>query len=82
MISVEDSGIGIPEEKRNRIFESFYKVDSSRTREGFGLGLYICKQILSGHGQTIYVDEGKELGGAKFVFAFPMAPEESKWDII
>lgn len=80
-ISVEDSGIGIPAEKRNRIFESFYKVDSSRTREGFGLGLYICKQILAGHGQTIYVDEGKELGGAKFVFAFPMAPED-KWDIL
>lgn len=80
-ISVEDSGIGIPAEKRNRIFESFYKVDSSRTREGFGLGLYICKQILAGHGQTIYVDEGKELGGAKFVFSFPMAPDD-KWDII
>ncbi len=80
-ISVEDSGSGIPAEKRNRIFESFYKVDSSRTREGFGLGLYICKQILAGHGQTIYVDEGKELGGAKFVFAFPMAPED-KWDIL
>lgn len=80
-ISVEDSGIGIPAEKRNRIFESFYKVDSSRTREGFGLGLYICKQILAGHGQTIYVDEGKELGGAKFIFAFPMAPDD-KWDIV
>ena len=79
-ISVEDSGIGIPEEKRNRIFESFYKVDSSRTKEGFGLGLYICKQILSGHGQTIYVEEGKELGGAKFVFTFPM-PEDT-WDLI
>ena len=79
-ISVEDSGIGIPEEKRNRIFESFYKVDSSRTKEGFGLGLYICKQILAGHRQTIYVEEGTELGGAKFVFTFPM-PEDT-WDLI
>ena len=74
-ISVEDSGIGIPEEKRSRIFESFYKVDSSRTKEGFGLGLYICKQILTGHGQTIYVDESEELGGAKFIFTFPIPPE-------
>ena len=80
-ISIEDSGIGIPEEKRNRIFESFYKVDTSRTKEGFGLGLYICKQILAGHKQTIYVEEGKELNGAKFVFTFPMPPEDT-WDLI
>lgn len=75
LISVEDSGIGIPEEKRSRVFESFYKVDTSRTHEGFGLGLYICKQILAGHGQTIYLEEGKELGGARFVFSFPTPPE-------
>lgn len=76
LISVEDSGIGIPQEKRSRVFESFYKVDTSRTHEGFGLGLYICKQILVGHGQTIYLDDGNELGGAKFVFSFPMPPED------
>ncbi|MCQ2466453.1 MAG: HAMP domain-containing histidine kinase [Clostridia bacterium] len=76
LISVEDSGIGIPPEKRSRVFESFYKVDTSRTHEGFGLGLYICKQILAGHGQTIYLDDGNELGGAKFVFSFPMPPED------
>ena len=75
-ISVEDSGLGIPREKRSRIFESFYKVDSSRTKEGFGLGLYICKQILLGHGQTIIAEEGEELGGAKFLFSFPMPPED------
>lgn len=75
LISVEDSGIGIPEEKRSRVFESFYKVDTSRTHEGFGLGLYICKQILIGHGQTIFLEDGNELGGAKFVFSFPMPPE-------
>ena len=76
-IAVEDSGIGIPKEKRSRVFESFYKVDSSRTKEGFGLGLFICKQILQGHGQGIRVDEGEELGGARFVFSFPMAPEDA-----
>ena len=73
---MEDSGLGIPREKRSRIFESFYKVDSSRTKEGFGLGLYICKQILLGHGQTIIAEEGEELGGAKFLFSFPMPPED------
>lgn len=75
-ISVEDSGSGVDEDKRSRIFESFYKADPSRKQEGFGLGLYICKQILVGHGQSIMVDESKELGGAAFIFSFPLPPEE------
>ncbi|MBP5261306.1 MAG: HAMP domain-containing histidine kinase [Clostridiales bacterium] len=75
-ISVDDSGPGIPADKRQRIFESFYKGDPSRKQEGFGLGLYICKQILMGHRQTIVCEESTELGGAKFVFSFPYPPEE------
>ncbi len=75
-ISVEDSGAGVEESKRTRIFESFFKADPSRKVEGFGLGLYICKQILAGHGQTITCEEGTELGGAKFLFSFPFPPEE------
>lgn len=77
-ISVEDSGPGVEKEKRARVFESFYKADPSRKQEGFGLGLYICKQILHGHGQTITLDESMELGGAKFDFSFPYPPEEQK----
>ena len=77
-ISVEDSGAGVEESKRQRIFESFYQADSSRKSEGFGLGLYICKQILAGHGQTIICEEGRELGGARFVFSFPYPPEEQE----
>ncbi len=75
-ISVEDSGAGVEESKRTRIFESFFQADPSRKVEGFGLGLYICKQILAGHEQTITCEEGTELGGAKFVFSFPFPPEE------
>ena len=78
VISVEDSGAGVEESKRQRIFESFYQADPSRKSEGFGLGLYICKQILAGHGQTIICDEGRELGGAKFVFSFPYPPEKQE----
>ena len=77
-ISVEDSGAGVEESKRQRIFESFYQADPSRKAEGFGLGLYICKQILAGHGQTIICDEGRELGGARFVFSFPYPPENQE----
>ena len=75
-ISVEDSGPGVEPEKRSRVFESFYKADPSRKHEGFGLGLYICKQILTGHGQTIRLDESRELGGAKFIFSFPLPPKK------
>lgn len=75
MIQVEDSGAGVEESKRKRIFESFYKADPSRKVEGFGLGLYICKQILAAHGQTISCEDGTELGGARFVFYFPFPPE-------
>jgi len=75
-ITIEDSGPGIEENKRQRIFESFYKADSSRKVEGFGLGLYICKQILAAHGQTIVCTESGELGGARFDFSFSMPPKE------
>ena len=78
IISVEDSGAGVEESKRQRIFESFYQADPSRKAEGFGLGLYICKQILAGHGQTIVCEEGRELGGARFVFSFPYPPEDQE----
>ena len=75
IITVEDSGPGVEPEKRQRVFESFYKTDPSRKQEGFGLGLYICKQILVGHEQMIRLDESRELGGAMFIFTFPIPPE-------
>lgn len=76
MISVEDSGPGVEPDKRTRVFESFYKADPSRKQEGFGLGLYICKQILMGHEQSIRLDESPELGGAMFIFSFPVPPDK------
>lgn len=77
LITVEDSGLGVEPDKRNRVFESFYKTDPSRKQEGFGLGLYICKQILLGHEQGIRLEESPELGGAMFVFTFPVPPSGS-----
>jgi signal transduction histidine kinase len=74
IITVEDSGPGVEPDKRSRVFESFYKTDPSRKQEGFGLGLYICKQILVGHDQMIRLDESRELGGAMFIFSFPIPP--------
>ena len=76
MLSVSDTGIGIPKEEQERIFESFYKADPSRKQEGFGLGLYICKQIVVGHGQSIYLDESSSYGGASFRFTFALPRNE------
>ena len=70
-ISIEDSGSGIPEDKLDRVFESFYKVDPSRTESGFGLGLYICREIITAHGEKIWAENGDELGGAKFIYTLP-----------
>jgi two-component system phosphate regulon sensor histidine kinase PhoR len=56
-ISVRDNGPGIPPEHLSRIFERFYRVEKSRSKErgGTGLGLAIVKHILNGHGSKIAV---------------------------
>lgn len=72
-ISVKDRGIGIPEEERQRIFDQFIQVQqgSSRTFQGAGLGLYICKSFVELHGGKIWVDSN--VGeGSTFHFTIPI----------
>lgn len=68
-ISVIDSGIGIPEEHLNRVTESFYMVDKSRSIEngGSGIGLSLCKKILEVHKSELKI-ESKENIGTKVSF--------------
>ena len=67
-IIIEDTGIGMPSESVEQIFDTFYCVDKSRSRQlgGNGLGLSIVKQILSNHGMDI--DVSSELGKGTKIF--------------
>ncbi|MFV9503008.1 MAG: sensor histidine kinase [Oscillochloridaceae bacterium umkhey_bin13] len=73
-VSVRDTGIGIPSNDLPRIFERFYKVDRSRTRNagGTGLGLAIAKHLVEGHGGRLWVDS-TEGQGSTFSFTLPTA---------
>ena len=72
IVSIGDKGMGIPLREQGRIFDRFQRVDNaaSRSTQGAGLGLYICRAILEAHGGSIWVES--ELGkGSTFSFSLP-----------
>ena len=70
---VTDTGIGIPEAERDKVFDAFYQVDSSSTREqgGTGLGLSIVRRLVEGHDGTVHI-EGNQPNGTVFVVTIPV----------
>ena len=78
---VQDTGIGIPEDKLERIFDTFYQVDNSSTREygGTGLGLAIVKNFVESHGGQVTVSSipGQ---GSRFAFDLPLVPPRAAED--
>lgn len=64
MIEVADQGPGLPSEEADRVFERFYRVDPSRSRDqgGSGLGLAIASAIAQGHGGRLELDTGAGSG--------------------
>ena len=65
-ITVQDTGIGIPPEHQDRIFERFYRVDKSHSRStgGTGLGLSIVKHVAEHHGANIHLKSSLGVGTA------------------
>ena len=76
VIEVRDHGPGVPDEEAARIFERFYRADTSRTREtgGSGLGLAIVAAIVGSHSGTVRVTE-TDGGGATLVVSLPFLDE-------
>lgn len=73
-LEMEDNGPGVPEEERDRIFETFYRGDKARQNpgNGSGLGLSVVREILKGHGAEIKADAGKNNHGLKMILKFPL----------
>jgi len=73
-VVVADSGIGIPPELLDRLFERFYKADKARASGGTGLGLAIAKHLVQAHGGRIWAESAGEGRGATFIFTLPPLP--------
>jgi signal transduction histidine kinase/DNA-binding NarL/FixJ family response regulator len=69
-IMIDDTGPGIPENYREKVFNPFTRNNDSTDNPGIGLGLSLTRDILSAHGGTVYASENPE-GGARFVLRIP-----------
>ncbi len=78
-IAVRDTGIGIPSEHLSHIFDRFYRVDKSRSRQaggGSGIGLTIARALIVAHGGRIWVESTGNEKGSVFNFTLPIAKEK------
>jgi len=77
-VRVIDTGIGIPARERTKVFDAFYQVDSTSTRQygGTGLGLSIVKRLVESHGGTIGIEDN-EPKGTVFVVSLPQSTPSS-----
>ncbi len=69
--SVKDSGIGIPENEQQKIFDRLYRGDKSRSEKGLGLGLSLVKAVVEAHGGTIRVESSPN-SGSEFLVELPV----------
>lgn len=83
VVSIADSGIGIPKEDQAHLFQKFYRVDNSDTREigGTGLGLYLCRRLTEAMNGRIWV-ESEYRRGSTFFVEFPRLDHEEATRLI
>lgn len=81
-VTIEDTGIGIPEDKHELIFQSFEQVDSSitRTHGGTGLGLSISRKLIELMGGTLVLEWSEPGKGSRFAFELPACGEHVRFD--
>jgi signal transduction histidine kinase len=78
-IEIVDTGPGVPPEDRIRIFEKFTRVQGHvGTRRGSGLGLAFCRMAVEAHGGRIWIEDGPEGKGSRFIFTLPKAQETAQ----
>ncbi|URR35278.1 GAF domain-containing protein [Thermosynechococcus sp. HN-54] len=70
--TVQDNGVGIRSDQRSRLFDLYYRGSESHHRTGIGLGLYLCRQIITAHGGEIGIEDNHPRG-AIFWFRIPIA---------
>ena len=75
-VSVKDTGVGIPGDKRDRIFDMFTQIEpeTARTREGLGIGLTLVKRLVEMHDGTVEVRSAGTGQGSEFLVSFPTLP--------
>jgi len=77
VVHVKDTGVGLSEEEKERIFDEFYKVDKSRhDLASSGLGLTICKRIIERHGGRIWAESDGKYRGATINFTLPLYTDD------
>ncbi len=79
LIEIWDSGPGVPEDQKEKIFERFYRVDAEK-KGGTGLGLAIARTIVDGHGGALWVRDHPG-GGSIFCLRLPLAPSPSSPEV-
>ncbi len=73
ILSIDDDGPGVPEDKREEVFKAFYRVEGSRNKDtgGVGLGLAIAKDIIVSHGGSIELSDS-DMGGLRVLISLPL----------
>lgn len=78
-VSVADRGPGIPADKRERVFDKFFRLETRSSVRGTGLGLAVSSGLVEAHGGRIWVEENSG-GGSRFVFELPVSAPDGESD--